>query len=209
LRKAQVMCIRGSPTANQTRLLGHVSNVLAITNPTRLRQRQHALIDCTGSALLFASIRTTLCLRTFCFFRYLGSVCGIGREHCDLCSESLLNARGICCGETVFDAENPMSPICGLLGRVNLPSVRPQVVRAAQPMLRGRGLVWSELSQLSHCDRLGPRHLGSIAQAKIVFHRSTGHMSNRVIEMRKPMPPFVSGPNLMSATSFGIAMIIS
>ena len=137
------MGIRGAATANQTRLLGHVSNVLAITNPTRLRQRQHALIDCTGSALLFASIRTTLCLRTFCFFRYLGSVCSIGREHRELCSESLLNARGICCGETVFDAENPMSPICGLLGRVK--RARPQVDRAMRPMVQDRGLVWADL----------------------------------------------------------------
>jgi hypothetical protein len=33
LRKAQVMCIRGLATANQTRLLGHISDVLAISNP--------------------------------------------------------------------------------------------------------------------------------------------------------------------------------
>ena len=37
LRKAQVMTIRGSATANQTRLSGHMSNVLAVANPARLR----------------------------------------------------------------------------------------------------------------------------------------------------------------------------
>jgi hypothetical protein len=30
LRKAQVMGIRGAATANQARLLGHISNVLAV-----------------------------------------------------------------------------------------------------------------------------------------------------------------------------------
>ena len=45
LRKAQVMGIGGSATTNQTGLLGHVSNVIAVTNSTRLRQRQHALVD--------------------------------------------------------------------------------------------------------------------------------------------------------------------
>ena len=80
LCKTQMMGIRGSATADQTRLLAHVSNVLAVTNPPRLRQRQPALIDHTGSALLFASVRTALCLRTFCSLRYLGSVYSIGRK---------------------------------------------------------------------------------------------------------------------------------
>jgi hypothetical protein len=41
------MGIRGSATANQTGLLGHISDVLAVTNATRLRQREHALINYT------------------------------------------------------------------------------------------------------------------------------------------------------------------
>ena len=45
LRKAQVMGIRGLATANQTRLLGHMSDVIAVPNPARLRQGQRALID--------------------------------------------------------------------------------------------------------------------------------------------------------------------
>ena len=52
--------------------------------------------------------------------RHLGSVCSVGRKHRELPSESLLNARGIGCGQTVLSAENPMSPICGLLSRRNL-----------------------------------------------------------------------------------------
>ena len=73
LRKTQVMGIRGSATTNQTRLLAHVSNVLAVTNPTRLRQRQHALVDYIGSSSLFASIRPALRLRAFCFLQHFGS----------------------------------------------------------------------------------------------------------------------------------------
>ena len=45
LREAQVMGIRGLATANQTGLLGHMSDVVAVSNPARLRQRQYALVD--------------------------------------------------------------------------------------------------------------------------------------------------------------------
>ena len=36
LRKTQVMGIGGSATANQARLLGHMSNMLPVANPARL-----------------------------------------------------------------------------------------------------------------------------------------------------------------------------
>jgi hypothetical protein len=45
LRESQVVGITGLAAANETRLLGHMSNVLAVANPTRFRQCQHALID--------------------------------------------------------------------------------------------------------------------------------------------------------------------
>ena len=83
------MGIRGSATANQTRLLGHISNVLAVTNPKRLRQRQHALINYTGPPLFFASIHTALYPRAFCFPRYRGSVCTVGRKGRSLRSETI------------------------------------------------------------------------------------------------------------------------
>src|ERR1700688_3970531 len=49
LCKAQVMGIRRLATTNQTRLLGHMSDVIAIPNATWLRQRQRALINCLCS----------------------------------------------------------------------------------------------------------------------------------------------------------------
>ena len=45
LRKSQVMGIGGLAAANQTRLFGHMSDMLAVSNPARLRQGQRALID--------------------------------------------------------------------------------------------------------------------------------------------------------------------
>ncbi len=36
LREAQVMGIAGLATANQARLLGHISDVIAVANPARL-----------------------------------------------------------------------------------------------------------------------------------------------------------------------------
>ena len=74
LGKTEVMGIRGSATTNQTRLLAHISNVLAVTNPTRLRQRQHALIDYIRLSAFVALIRPALRLRALRFLRHSGSV---------------------------------------------------------------------------------------------------------------------------------------
>jgi hypothetical protein len=74
LHKAQMMGIRRSATANQTGLTGHMSNVLAVANPTRLRQCQYALIDYGGSLSFFASNGTALYLRLLRFLRHHGSV---------------------------------------------------------------------------------------------------------------------------------------
>ncbi len=46
LCKAQVVGIRRLPAAYQAWLLRHVSNMLPITNPARLRELQHAFVDC-------------------------------------------------------------------------------------------------------------------------------------------------------------------
>ena len=55
LGKSEVVGIRGSATANQTTVLGDSFDVNAVTDPTRFRQGQHALIDCLWS-------RAMLCL---------------------------------------------------------------------------------------------------------------------------------------------------
>src|ERR1700722_17534568 len=52
LGKAQVVRIRGLTTANQTRLLGHMSDVIAIPHPARFRQSQPTLIDNFRSRLV-------------------------------------------------------------------------------------------------------------------------------------------------------------
>ena len=44
----------------------------------------------------------------------------LSRKDRELSSKSLLNARSVGCGQTVFSTENPMRPICSLLGRINL-----------------------------------------------------------------------------------------
>ena len=55
LREAQMMRIRRPPTANQTRLLHNVSDMIAVSNATRFRECEDALINLDyrlGSALL-------------------------------------------------------------------------------------------------------------------------------------------------------------
>ena len=49
LRKSQVVGIARLPTANQTRLLGYISEMLAVPHSARLRQSQRALINCLCS----------------------------------------------------------------------------------------------------------------------------------------------------------------
>lgn len=45
LSEAQVMGIAGATTADKTGLIGNVSDVVAVTDPARLRQREDALVD--------------------------------------------------------------------------------------------------------------------------------------------------------------------
>ena len=45
LGKAQMVGIRWLATANQTRLFGHISDVIAVPDPARLWQRQHTFVD--------------------------------------------------------------------------------------------------------------------------------------------------------------------
>jgi hypothetical protein len=57
-----------------------MSNVLTVTNPTRLWQRQHTLVDYIRSSRLAASIRTALRLRALRFLRHFGHVGRKNRE---------------------------------------------------------------------------------------------------------------------------------
>ena len=51
LREAQVMRIRRLAAANQTRLLGHVSDVVSVTNPARLGEGEGAFVDAPSDPL--------------------------------------------------------------------------------------------------------------------------------------------------------------
>ena len=59
LGKAEVMRIRRLTAANQARLLGDVSDVLAVTDAARFGQRQHTLVDGFEVALLRGSLLRT------------------------------------------------------------------------------------------------------------------------------------------------------
>lgn len=45
LGKAHVVGIRWLPPTNEARLLGHEPDVIAVANPTRLGEGEHALVD--------------------------------------------------------------------------------------------------------------------------------------------------------------------
>src|SRR5262249_3034852 len=109
-----MMSICRAAAADETRLLGNQSNVIPVANPPRRRQRQHTLVYCGGSPLLFASILTWEP-------RFRGqAVCSLAHNTRQPCPESLLDALGIGVGQRIFGTKNAMSPICGFLVRLNL-----------------------------------------------------------------------------------------
>jgi hypothetical protein len=55
LGKAQMVGIAGPPAANEARLLGDVSDMVAVAQPARLGKGQHALVDALGLIDAFGS----------------------------------------------------------------------------------------------------------------------------------------------------------
>src|SRR6516165_121297 len=111
-----MMGVRWPASADQTRLLGHQFNVVAVANPARRRQRERALIYRSDSPPLSALIRTRE-PRTG-FLRHGLMSCSFGHKNRQPRAESLLDALGIGRGQSIFGAKNSMSPICSVLGRV-------------------------------------------------------------------------------------------
>jgi hypothetical protein len=117
LRKSQMVSISRTSAADQTWLFGNCFDMLAVANPPRRRQRQYTFVHDRGSVPLFTSTSTTDW--PFTFLRR-GSTCSLGDNDRQPRLESLLDVLGIGCSQTVFGADNPMSPIRGLFGRVKL-----------------------------------------------------------------------------------------
>ena len=118
LREAQMVGIRRSATANQARLLGHISDVIAVANPARLRQSQHALIDHLRSRpvlRLLGWMRAVRSQRLLNFVRRLRLICGARRKARQSGLESFLDALRIGCRQLVLFGERPMRPKCGII----------------------------------------------------------------------------------------------
>ena len=115
LRKAQVVGIRGLTAANQARLLGHMSDVIAVANPARLRQRQHTFVDHLRSPLaLWLRCRRALSSRGLlpCPLRLIG----LGRRKARQSRlEALLHGLRIGCRQSVLFDERPMRPDCSII----------------------------------------------------------------------------------------------
>src|SRR5262249_21704181 len=108
-----MMSVCRAATADETRLLGNQSNVIAVANPPRRRQRQHAFVYSGGSQSLVAPVLTQEP-------RFRGqAICSLGYNIRQPRLEGLLDALGIGRGQSIFGAKNPMSPICSFLVRLN------------------------------------------------------------------------------------------
>ena len=117
LRKAQVVCIARLAVANQTRLLGHVSNVLAVANPARLRQGQHALIDYLRSrpVLWLRRTRTPQGQGLRRFACRLKPICVRRRKTQQSRLETLLHGLRIGNRQFILFSERPMRPDCSII----------------------------------------------------------------------------------------------
>jgi hypothetical protein len=101
LRKPKVMRIRRLAPTNQTGLLGHEFAVGLVPKPTRLRQREQALVDAVGIA---------------------------ASEGCHFCRKCVLDAPRIGCRQAVFCRHDPVRPRGGVFGRAQAIHVGQQLI---------------------------------------------------------------------------------
>src|SRR5262249_4962797 len=104
-----MMSVGRTSATDKARLLRNRFDVLLVTDTSRVRQRQYALID-GASSVACASIRTT-------FGEWLSlrrDLCRTRKTRQSLL-EGLLDAVGINCGQAVFGAHGSMGPNCRLV----------------------------------------------------------------------------------------------
>jgi hypothetical protein len=117
-----MMSVCRAAAADKTRLLGNQSYVIAVANPPRCRQRQHAFVywGCSPSLCAPTLIREP---------RFRGeAICSLGHNTRQSRLESLLDAPGIRRYQSIFGATTPVSPICSFLVRLNLSDFGDELV---------------------------------------------------------------------------------
>ncbi len=124
LRKSQMMGICRLTAADEAWLLGHQSHVIAVANPARRRQCQHAFICHRGLSPCSIRMRKW----RFSVLQHQGTICSIDRKNRQSRLESLLNALSIGCGQSVFGAKNLLSPVGRSLGRRNLLEIDQKLI---------------------------------------------------------------------------------
>src|SRR6516164_3831398 len=86
LRKTQMMRIRRTPTANQAGLFDDMPNMVAVTNPARLRKYQDTLVN------LWWLLDQALISE---FGGRVASFCSFWRDHCEFGGERFLHLLGV------------------------------------------------------------------------------------------------------------------
>jgi len=109
LRNSEVVGVRGSATANQTRMLGDSLDVIPVTNPAWLRKAQYALIDRLGPRLILWLPRVPFCLER------LAQLGITGRKVCQSRFEGILHPLGVGCHQFVLFTQAPMRPHCSVI----------------------------------------------------------------------------------------------
>jgi hypothetical protein len=152
LREAQMVGIRGLTTANQTRLLGYMSDVIAVPHSARLRQSQHALIDHFRSRFrLFGRMRTVRSQGLLDFTWRPRLICGRRPQSSPVSLGSSLLHTGhrppsVCSFQRETDAPKAQPRRCLQVDRF-----RQEADRAMPPTHRAPALARWDLIEVSHC----------------------------------------------------------
>ena len=152
LRKAQVVGIAGLAPANQTRLLGHMSDVIAVANPARLRQRQHTFVDHLRSRpVLRLRCRRALSSRGLlpCPLRLIG----LGRRKARQSRlEALLHGLRIGCRQFVLFDERPMRPDCSIIAAGKIIEFAEKSIAQCSRRFWPPALARRDLIEVYRCD---------------------------------------------------------
>jgi hypothetical protein len=141
LQVAKMMRIGLFAAADETRLLGDITKVLAVTIAPRCRKDEPALVDAVGLIEVAASFRERRVgannIGMSAWSSAVGGFRGCGR--CEPVFKSVLHKLGIGCREAVLDGQRLLRPNRGEISRGDGPKLGQQLFAQRGRLLRLKG----------------------------------------------------------------------
>jgi hypothetical protein len=108
LCKTQMMRIRRMPTADQAGLFDDMPDMVAVTNPARLRKYQDTLVNLRRFLSQAPIIEPESNVISFCAY---------WRDHCEFGGERFLHLLGVGCGQLVLCRQLSLRPQRSFISR--------------------------------------------------------------------------------------------